>query len=205
MSIPNESKRPGVAAVRRMREEIAALTKERDDYKRLVVSRQETLQGRNQEIQKLKGTHEANLAERLALAKQRDEAQALAKSRLKFLYDANDEVARLAQKMEDAFAERDAARQDRDRLQVERDRYKAEAELYQTSTNNLGAQVKEQARNGVLKATVSEDAYPGDALAEDLPSGLLSGILLSPKTIVWMAWIAAGLAFYAGWLIGGAK
>ena len=100
--------------------------------------------------------------------------------------------------------EESAAEGVRGPLLAELEGLRREVELYRTSTNNLGGMVKWQARGGV-RATVSEDAYPGDALANDLPSGLLSGVLLSPKTIVWLAWIAAGLAFYAGWLIGGAK
>ena len=78
----------------------------------------------------------------------------------------------------------------------------AKAALYRDSTNALGGMVKNQSRG----ASASENTYSGDALEEDLPRGLLSDILLNPKTPVWLALISAGFAFWAGWLTrGGVK
>lgn len=159
-------------------ERIAGLEGQLKDAAALAASRQETLQGRNAEIQKLKEQHDADLRERLALANQRDEARAERD-------DYKRSVDALTTQLDNALAERNAAQQGAERLQVERDQWKATAERFQTSTNNLGGMLKLQSR-------VSEDAYPGDALAEDLPGGLLSGINWG-RVVVWAA--CAGIGF----------
>ena len=215
-------------------QKLAKVEGERDQQKRLADSRLETLQGRNKEIQTLKtadltfraaiwgaietlsagtctldptdprwvNTPPAEMAGLLVDAVEYGRIGIEMTAVVEELLQIEGDPKHWGQQVAQALADRIEAAEGP--LRAERDHYKAEAELYQTSTNNLGGMVKWQARNGVLKATLSEEAFPGDALANDLPTGLLRG-LRWPTWLEIAMWAVAGLAFYAGWLIGGAK